>query len=187
MTQATMVKVKLHIPQGQPSRRLGLARKLLVDRSLWHATRLLSLTPNLREFQALTSVRYFPLLPTLLDPRSSAAGGQPSSCAPFPAPPGLSGSPAVYHSSHGSVDNGGIRSVDSAQVPAEALEASLPPQVCQQLREAYNDSQLAAIAAAVGPTGVGGQPHRLTLIQGPPGKASHSHHPRIMRGSFMLV
>jgi len=57
MTQATMVKLKLHIPQGSPSRRLGLARKLLVgDRSLWHATRLLSLTPNLREFQALTSV-----------------------------------------------------------------------------------------------------------------------------------
>ncbi|KAK2965465.1 hypothetical protein RJ640_008259, partial [Escallonia rubra] len=48
--------------------RLNRARKLLLDRSKWYISRLMSITPQLREFQALSSIKDIPLLPIILNP-----------------------------------------------------------------------------------------------------------------------
>lgn len=50
------------------------ARSLLLERSKWHATRLMSITPQVREFQALSAVEYFPLLPIILNDGSCKMG-----------------------------------------------------------------------------------------------------------------
>ncbi|XP_062110921.1 uncharacterized protein LOC133822564 isoform X2 [Humulus lupulus] len=48
--------------------RLNQARRNLLERSKWHASRIMSITPQLREFQALSSIKVIPLLPTILNP-----------------------------------------------------------------------------------------------------------------------
>lgn len=48
--------------------RLDRAKKLLLVRSKWFISRLLSITPQLREFQALSSIQNIPLLPIILNP-----------------------------------------------------------------------------------------------------------------------
>jgi hypothetical protein len=116
------------MPPG--STRLLNAKRLLTDRSKWHITRVMSLTPHLREFQALSAVSNFPLLQTLL-------------CSTFPER-----------------DNFG----DSRNL--QGLAAALQ----SQLRADYNESQVGAIASAVGKQGVAASEHQLALVQGPPGE-----------------
>ncbi|KAL3835347.1 hypothetical protein ACJIZ3_010083 [Penstemon smallii] len=48
--------------------RLNRARTLLTERSKWYISRLMSITPQLREFQALSSIKEIPLLPIILNP-----------------------------------------------------------------------------------------------------------------------
>lgn len=48
--------------------RLNRARKVLVERSKWYISRVMSITPQLREFQALSLIKDIPLLPTILNP-----------------------------------------------------------------------------------------------------------------------
>lgn len=56
------------------SSRLNRARKLLIVRSKWHASRIMNITPQLREFQALSSIRDIPLLPIILKPVGQSLG-----------------------------------------------------------------------------------------------------------------
>ncbi|KAK6129452.1 hypothetical protein DH2020_036810 [Rehmannia glutinosa] len=54
--------------------RLNKARKLLTERSKWYVSRIMSITPQLREFQALSSIREIPLLPIILNPVNHPCG-----------------------------------------------------------------------------------------------------------------
>ncbi|KAI4387118.1 hypothetical protein MLD38_004973 [Melastoma candidum] len=54
------------------SSRLNKARRLLIERSKWHGSRIMSITPQLREFQALSSFNSVPLLDKILNPIGSA-------------------------------------------------------------------------------------------------------------------
>ncbi|KAL3736981.1 hypothetical protein ACJRO7_025846 [Eucalyptus globulus] len=56
------------------SSRLNQARRLLIDRSKWHGSRIMSITPQLREFQALSSMKNFPILQIILDPTNNSQG-----------------------------------------------------------------------------------------------------------------
>ncbi|XP_031745144.1 uncharacterized protein LOC101216410 isoform X2 [Cucumis sativus] len=54
------------------SSRLHQARKNLIERSKWYASRIMSITPQLREFQALSSIKDIPVVPTILNPKTSS-------------------------------------------------------------------------------------------------------------------
>lgn len=54
--------------------RLNRARKLLTDRSKWFLYRVMSIASQLREFQALSSIREIPLLPIVLNPVNYFSG-----------------------------------------------------------------------------------------------------------------
>lgn len=58
--------IRLYLQSGVS--RLDRAKKLLLVRSKWFISRLLSITPQLREFQALSSIKNIPLLPIILNP-----------------------------------------------------------------------------------------------------------------------
>ncbi|XP_073271318.1 uncharacterized protein [Primulina huaijiensis] len=60
-----IIAIRLYM-QGCP--RLNRARKLLTERSKWYVSRIMNITPQLREFQALSSIREIPLLPVILNP-----------------------------------------------------------------------------------------------------------------------
>ncbi|MCO5611008.1 hypothetical protein L7F22_065256 [Adiantum nelumboides] len=64
-SHSVTIILKLYLRSG--NKRLAKARTLLLERSKWHATRLMSITPQLREFQALSAVEYLPLLPIILN------------------------------------------------------------------------------------------------------------------------
>lgn len=64
--RSSIIVVRLYL-QNKGSR-LNKARKLLVERSKWCISRLMSITPQLREFQALSSIKEIPLLPVILNP-----------------------------------------------------------------------------------------------------------------------
>lgn len=148
----------------------GAARQLLQQQltlsTQWQAVRLFSLTPHLRQLQALVAAQKLPplLLAELLDPRGSAAGGEAAQQAQQPQ-------------------------LSSVQPPLAAP-------LLRQLEQQYNSSQRGAIAAAVGgfraaaggnaagaqnSAGGGGEAgalparrqqqagQQLVLVQGPPG------------------
>lgn len=48
--------------------RLHQARRNLLERSKWHASRVMNITSQLREFQALSLIKDIPLLPIILKP-----------------------------------------------------------------------------------------------------------------------
>ncbi|XP_073146696.1 uncharacterized protein [Henckelia pumila] len=60
-----IIAIRLYM-QGCP--RLNRARKLLTERSKWYVSHIMNITPQLREFQALSSIREIPLLPVILNP-----------------------------------------------------------------------------------------------------------------------
>nr|GMC77348.1 putative helicase magatama 3 [Ipomoea batatas] len=64
--RSSIIVVRLYL-QSKASH-LNKARKLLVARSKWCISRLMSITPQLREFQALSSIKEIPLLPVILNP-----------------------------------------------------------------------------------------------------------------------
>ena len=65
------VKLVLKFFLRTGNKRLVKVRSLLLERSKWHATRLMSITPQLREFQALSALEHLPLMPIILNNRSS--------------------------------------------------------------------------------------------------------------------
>lgn len=48
--------------------RLNKVKRFLIERSKWYINRIMSITPQLREFQALSSVKDIPILPIILKP-----------------------------------------------------------------------------------------------------------------------
>lgn len=62
----SIVLIRLYFQNG--SSRLNQARRNLTERSKWHAYRVMSITPQIREFHALSSVKHIPLLPLILNP-----------------------------------------------------------------------------------------------------------------------
>ncbi|XP_027122644.1 uncharacterized protein [Coffea arabica] len=64
--RSSVLVLRLYLQNG--SSRLNRARKFLVERSKWCISHIMSITPQLREFQALSSLREIPLLPVILNP-----------------------------------------------------------------------------------------------------------------------
>jgi len=52
--------------------RLNKVKRLLVERSKWFLNRVMSMTPQIREFSALSSLNDIPVLPAILNPVSCA-------------------------------------------------------------------------------------------------------------------
>lgn len=65
-TRATILVIRFYL-QSNSSRLIKVGR-LLVERSKWYVSRIMSITPQLREFQALSSLSYIPMLPAILRP-----------------------------------------------------------------------------------------------------------------------
>ncbi|XP_074268049.1 uncharacterized protein LOC141591568 [Silene latifolia] len=61
-----MLLIRCYLQGG--SSRLNRARKLLLERSKWFLGRIMSITPQLREFQALSSAEVIPAIPVVLRP-----------------------------------------------------------------------------------------------------------------------
>ncbi|KAK8514255.1 hypothetical protein V6N13_063157 [Hibiscus sabdariffa] len=64
--RSSMLLIRFYLQNG--SMRLNQARRQLLERSKWHVSRIMSITPQLREFQALSSIKEIPLLPVILNP-----------------------------------------------------------------------------------------------------------------------
>ncbi|KAI3948731.1 hypothetical protein MKW92_048417 [Papaver armeniacum] len=64
--RSIILVIRLYLQNG--STRFNKAKRLLVDRSKWYLTRIMSLTSQLREFQALSSLNDIPVLPVILKP-----------------------------------------------------------------------------------------------------------------------
>ncbi|XWS20599.1 hypothetical protein CRYUN_Cryun31cG0116500 [Craigia yunnanensis] len=64
--RSSILLIRFYLQNG--SIRLNQARRQLLERSKWHASRIMSITPQLREFQALSSIKDIPLLPVILNP-----------------------------------------------------------------------------------------------------------------------
>ncbi|KAI3990319.1 hypothetical protein MKX01_037658 [Papaver californicum] len=64
--RSIILVIRLYLQNG--SMRFNKAKRLLVDRSKWYLTRIMSLTSQLREFQALSSLNDIPVLPVILKP-----------------------------------------------------------------------------------------------------------------------
>ncbi|GAB4849929.1 hypothetical protein Ancab_029229 [Ancistrocladus abbreviatus] len=58
--------IRFYLQSG--SSRLNRVRKLLLERSKWFLSRIMSITSQLREFQALSSIKAIPALPVILKP-----------------------------------------------------------------------------------------------------------------------
>ncbi|KAH9305772.1 hypothetical protein KI387_010176, partial [Taxus chinensis] len=69
-SRSTILVLRLYLHSGII--RLAKARRLLIERSKWCVTRLMSITPQLREFQALSAAKDLPLLPIILNPQTAA-------------------------------------------------------------------------------------------------------------------
>ncbi|KAL9247212.1 hypothetical protein vseg_020667 [Gypsophila vaccaria] len=61
-----MLLIRCYLQGGYS--RLNRARKLLLERSKWFLGRIMSITPQLREFQALSSAEVIPAIPVVLRP-----------------------------------------------------------------------------------------------------------------------
>ncbi|XP_038985729.1 uncharacterized protein LOC103713146 isoform X2 [Phoenix dactylifera] len=64
--------IRFYLPNG--SSRLNKVRRFLIERSKWFLSRLMSITPQLREFQALSSLHDIPMLPIILNPVDGSLG-----------------------------------------------------------------------------------------------------------------
>ncbi|XP_059456145.1 uncharacterized ATP-dependent helicase C29A10.10c isoform X2 [Corylus avellana] len=68
----TILVIRFYLQNGFS--RLNQARKNLIERSKWHASRIMSITPQLREFQALSLIKDIPILPVILKPVNDSLG-----------------------------------------------------------------------------------------------------------------
>ncbi|VAI34004.1 unnamed protein product [Triticum turgidum subsp. durum] len=69
--KALIIVIKFYLSNEIP--RLNKVKRLLVERSKWFLNRVLSMTPQLREFSALSSLNDIPVLPVILNPVSCTA------------------------------------------------------------------------------------------------------------------
>ncbi|GLU21867.1 hypothetical protein SLE2022_379790 [Rubroshorea leprosula] len=68
--RSSILLIRFYFRNG--SSRFNQVRKQLIERSKWHASRIMNITSQLREFQALTSVKEIPMLPVILNPVSGS-------------------------------------------------------------------------------------------------------------------
>ncbi|ESQ35132.1 hypothetical protein EUTSA_v10006526mg [Eutrema salsugineum] len=68
--RSSILNVRLYLQNA--SSRLNQARRNLLERSQWHASRILNITSQIREFQALSSIKDIPVLPVILSPMSDS-------------------------------------------------------------------------------------------------------------------
>ncbi|CAH1429552.1 unnamed protein product [Lactuca virosa] len=66
--RSSILMIKFYLQNG--SSRLNRAKKLLMERSKWYIHRIMSITSQLREFQALSSIHSIPLISTILNPNN---------------------------------------------------------------------------------------------------------------------
>jgi senataxin len=69
--KALIIVIKFFLSNDNP--RLNKVRRVLVERSKWFLNRVMSMTPQIREFSALSSLSDIPVLPVILNPVSRAA------------------------------------------------------------------------------------------------------------------
>ncbi|CAH2037301.1 unnamed protein product [Thlaspi arvense] len=69
--RSSILNVRLYLQNAFS--RLNQARRNLLERSQWHASRILNITSQVREFQALSSIRDIPILPVILSPMSDSS------------------------------------------------------------------------------------------------------------------
>ncbi|KAL3682269.1 hypothetical protein R1sor_000291 [Riccia sorocarpa] len=127
-SRATILLMKIFIQVTDP--RLSKAKRLLVDRSKWHLTRVMNMSPQLRECQALSGFASLPLLPILISPEFASK---------------------------------------TAECAKSADLQTLPEKLQEKLTGEHNESQIRAIAFAIGTKESKVNGHQLTLVQGPPG------------------
>ncbi|XP_052181406.1 uncharacterized protein LOC127794403 isoform X2 [Diospyros lotus] len=125
--RSSILVIRFYLQNG--SSRMNRARKFLTERSKWYISRIMSITPQLREFHALSSIYNIPLLPVILNPVNHPFGHY------------------------------GSRKEDLRKLPQPLFHI---------LKSSYNDNQLQAIGAAIGPPDSKGG-YEMSLIQGPPG------------------
>ncbi|XAR49780.1 DNA helicase [Bertholletia excelsa] len=125
--RSSLLVIRFYLQGG--SSRLNRARKLLLERSKWYVSRIMTITPQLREFQALSSINDIPTLPIILNPINHPSGRHESGKSDL---------------------------------------TKLPQPLQHVLKSSYNDSQLKAINAAIGPLD-SNKAYEMSLIQGPPG------------------
>ncbi|GAQ88481.1 protein with P-loop containing nucleoside triphosphate hydrolase domain [Klebsormidium nitens] len=85
--QCTVLVLKLFLPINEP--RLLKVKQLLTDGSKWHATKLFSMVPQMREFQAMSAFHTLPMVSTLLNPSSAkprSNSSNPSAIRKLPEP-----------------------------------------------------------------------------------------------------
>lgn len=70
--KSSILLIRFYLQSG--SSRSNRARKLLIERSKWYVGRIMSITPQLREFLALSSLTDIPLLATILNPFNGSFG-----------------------------------------------------------------------------------------------------------------
>ncbi|KAI0518870.1 hypothetical protein KFK09_006307 [Dendrobium nobile] len=63
---SVILVIRLYLPDTFS--RLNKVKRLLIERSKWFLSRAMSITPQLREFQALSSLNAIPMLPIILNP-----------------------------------------------------------------------------------------------------------------------
>ncbi|XP_048318227.2 uncharacterized protein LOC107428153 isoform X1 [Ziziphus jujuba] len=68
----SILLIRFYLQNG--TSRLNLARRNLLERSKWHASQIMSITPQVREFQALSSIKDIPLFPIILKPDNDSCG-----------------------------------------------------------------------------------------------------------------
>lgn len=71
-SQPVILIIRFYLMNG--SSRLNKAKKLLVERSKWYLSKIMSITPQIREFQALSSLNDIPMLPVILNPVERSFG-----------------------------------------------------------------------------------------------------------------
>ncbi|MQL85608.1 hypothetical protein Taro_018140 [Colocasia esculenta] len=65
-SRSLILVIRFYLHNG--SSRLNKVYRLLIERSKWYVSRIMSMTPQLREFQALSSLNDIPMLPVILRP-----------------------------------------------------------------------------------------------------------------------
>lgn len=63
---SSIILIRFYFQNG--SSRLNQARRNLTERSKWNACRIMNITPQIREFHALSSIKDIPLLSLILNP-----------------------------------------------------------------------------------------------------------------------
>ncbi|CAI7852191.1 unnamed protein product [Closterium sp. NIES-54] len=151
-SRAMVIQLRLFLPPTA-SPRLARCKQLMGDRSCWHVTRILSLVPHMREFQALAAAQYLPLLPPLLKPScftAATAGAAASAGAAAGAGAAASAAAGAAASAAGGASAAAGGGTESLAATASLEGTPLPLSLRHKYEAQFNRHQLQAIRQAVG-------------------------------------